>query len=79
MEDDLREIRTRISTANAKKARAHAEHDAAVARRDLAVQTLQDDFGVSTKEEISAKLEELRSDLATQTARIEEELEAAGA
>lgn len=61
LEDDLRDIRTRISQATTRKARAQAEHDAATARLTEADRVLEKDFGVTSPEEAKAKLTELKA------------------
>lgn len=79
LEDELREYRSRISTARNKRARAQAEYDAAQTRQDLAKQTLKEEHGVSTPAEAKKKLLALKKNLDAVTADIETKLEEAGA
>lgn len=79
LEDQIREARTAISQATARKTRAQVELDNAEARLETANATLKDDFEVSTKEEARAKLTELQEALQEKLAQVEEELAEAGA
>lgn len=79
LEDELRELRTRRSNAQAKVVRAQTEHDSAVSRKEIADRTLEEDFGVTTDAEGRAKLLELKAVLDDKKAEIESKLEEAGA
>ncbi len=77
-EDRLREIRTAISQAQSKTARAAVELDNAKERLKDAQATLTE-FGVRNGEEAKAKLADLQSELDSAVAQIEAELAEAGA
>jgi uncharacterized protein YqfA (UPF0365 family) len=79
LEDDLRQIRTRISAARTKQARAEVQRDEARAKVAQAKTVLKDEFGVSTNAEIKAKRDELQADLDTATEEIKRALLEAGA
>lgn len=79
VEDQLREIRTRISQVQSQKARATVEHENAVARRDAAKKTLKEEFGVETTEDAKRVLAELQTELNDAVAAVESKLSEAGA
>lgn len=79
MEDDLKRLHAQITAVQSKKAKAAVELDNAKDRLETARTLLKDEFGVTTTTEARAKLEELREELATAIAQIEELLTAAGA
>lgn len=79
IEDQLRELRTAISQAQGRKARAQVELDNAEARVEEASKTLKEDFGVETKEQAREKLTELQAELDAAVAEVEAALEEAGA
>ena len=79
LEDNLREIRTRISSARTKQARAEVQRDQARANASQAKTVLGDEFGVTTNEEIKAKRAELQSALDTQMEKVTTALQEAGA
>jgi hypothetical protein len=77
-EDDLRQIRSRISIARTAQARAEVQRDEARARVGTARKVLSEEFGVSTNEEIKAKMAELQTDLDSKITAVRESLTAAG-
>lgn len=79
IEDQIRELRTAISTVQGKKARAAVELDNAKDRLAEARKVLKDEFGVSTTEDAKEKLEALRAELADAVSGIESLLQEAGA
>lgn len=78
-EDKIREYRTAASQKAAKKARAEAELDAAIAREDQARAALKSEFGVESNEEAKALNAQLQAELAEKQAEIETALAEAGA
>jgi hypothetical protein len=74
IEDQIREVRTAISQATARKTRAEIEKEAAQARLDEATATLQDEFNVSSREEARDILLQLQRDLQEEIAAAEEKL-----
>lgn len=62
-ETKLREIQTRLSQATAKKARAQVLVETAETNLRAARDKIKADFGVSTAEEIAAKLKEFQEEL----------------
>lgn len=79
IEDKIREIRTSISQAQGKTARAQVEHDNATERRSSAQKTLKEDFGVETNEDAKRVLVELQTELDDAVTKIESALAEAGA
>jgi len=59
-EDKLRDIKTRISQAIARKSRAEVEQENALERRKQALAALKEDFGVETAEDIQRIKTELQ-------------------
>lgn len=62
-EEKLREIRTRISQTQSKKARAEVELETSQERRQRALSALKDDFGIKGAEDIARVQEELQKEL----------------
>lgn len=79
IEDQIREIRTSISQAQGRKARAQVEHDNAIERQNTAKSTLKEDFGVSTNDDAKRVLTELQDELDSAVVKIEAALAEAGA
>lgn len=77
-EEALAALRTRINQATAARARAEAEHEAAVRERDEAMSALGE-FGVSSVADAATLLTTLRSDLEQAVAEVEQALTEAGA
>lgn len=78
LEDDLRTIRTGISSLQASKARAQVEHENAAEQLKLARAGLKDRFGVETNDQLKEVLEQLTNDLESAISEVTKELEAAG-
>jgi len=74
-DDTLRDIRTRISNAQASRARAQVELDTAQERRQKAVESLQKEFGISTPADIASVQERLQTELDNATAEAVSALE----
>lgn len=74
VEDKIREVRTAISQATARTTRAQVEMEAAQARKDEADRTLQEEFGVTSKEEARAQLVQLQAQLQQEIDLAEEKL-----
>lgn len=79
IEDKIREIRTSISQAQGKKARAQVEYDNAVERRNSAKKSLKEDFGVETNDDAKRVLNELQTELDATVTKVEQSLAEAGA
>ncbi len=79
IEDKIREIRTRISQANARTARAQVEKEAAQKRLADATDVLKNEFGVSSIADAKALLGTMREDLQALIADAEAKLEEAEA
>lgn len=79
LEDNLREIRTRISNARTKQARAEVQRDEARAKVGQAKKVLADEFQATTNEEIKAKRAELQADLDAEIEKVQRALAEAGA
>lgn len=79
IEDQIRELRTAISTVQGKKARAAVELDNAKDRLAEARRVLKSEFGVETTEDAKEKLEALRAELDDAVSGIESLLQEAGA
>lgn len=79
VEDKIREVRTAISQATQRATRAQVELEAAQSRKDEADRTLQEEFGVSSKEEAREQLLKLQAQLSEEIALAEEKLAAADA
>lgn len=79
IEDQIREVRTAISQANARVTRAQVERDSAQTRLDEATRTLQEEFGVETREDAKAQLIELQEQLQREIQQAEEKLAEADA
>lgn len=79
IEDQIREMRTAISQAASKTARAAVELDNAKERSNAARQALKEDFGVETPEDAKAKLAELQEQLDEELVAVQKALEEAGA
>ena len=62
-EDTLRDIKSRISLAQTKKARAQVELETAQERRQRALDALEADFGITTPEDIERVQKSLNSEL----------------
>ena len=69
-EDDLRNIKLRISQAQSKQARAQVELETAQERRDRALKALKDDFGISTAEDIAQVHTALQSTVDDELAKV---------
>ena len=78
IEDALREIRTQISQAQGRKARAEVELEGAQARKTAARATLKE-FGVETTADAKAVLASLEAELETAVTQTQEALAEAGA
>jgi hypothetical protein len=78
-EDQLRQIRERISRANSAKARAQVEQETAQARRQQSLEALQRDFGITSPEDISRVSSELDAELKDAVAQATSALDAAEA
>jgi hypothetical protein len=76
---ELREIRTGISNARTKKARAQVEYDNAQQRAEEAMTVLRDEFGVKTTAEAAETRERLKKELETRISEVLTSLESAGA
>lgn len=79
IEDQLREIRTRISQVQGRKARAQVEHENATERLTSAKASLKADFGVETNAEAKEKRATLEAELEAVVADVQKELAEAGA
>ena len=79
VEDKIREVRTAISQATARTTRAQVEMEAAQARKDEADRTLQEEFGVTSKEEARTQLVQLQAQLQQEIDLAEEKLAEADA
>lgn len=79
VEEELRSIRSQISTVQTKKARAQVEYDNAVERANTAKKTLKEEFGVSTTEDAKALLTNLEAELASAIENAKSGLAQAGA
>lgn len=77
-EERLNSLRERISRATSARARAEAEHDAAVRDRAAALADLQE-FGVSTGQDAASLMARLEADLEKAVADVEQALAEAGA
>jgi hypothetical protein len=78
-EDRLREIRQRISTVTATRARAQVEYENAQTRVASARADLKERFGVVTTEDAKRVQRELEEDLERQIEAVEAALTEAGA
>lgn len=79
IEDQIRDTRTRIQSAQAKKARAAYEVESAQARLDQARSVLQTQFGASTLEEAQSVRADLHAKLEAALAEVDAKLREAGA
>lgn len=79
IEDTLRELRTSISQAQSRKARAAVELDNAKERLKASQATLRDEFGVATTDDARTKLTALQGELDAAVAEVEKQLAEAGA
>jgi hypothetical protein len=79
IEDQIRDIRTAISQATQRTTRAQVERDAAQTRLDEATRTLQEEFGIKTKDDARAQLVELQKQLQDEIAKAEAQLAEADA
>lgn len=79
IETRIREYRQGASQAQAKKARAQAELDAAAERVTASRAALKEQFGVETSEEARALQAQLQAELAEKEAAIEAAFAEAGA
>lgn len=79
IEDELAEIRSRITRQQAQRVRAQVEHEQAVEQRDRALKTLRTEFGVHSTAEAKAEIERLEAALEAALEDAEQKLEAAGA
>lgn len=78
VEQDLADIRSRVSRAQAARARAEFEHEQASKRLDDAKLALMNEFGVQRNEDIKALLQRLSDEYNEELRTIEQELEKAG-
>lgn len=60
-DDTLRDIKTRISQAESKRARAEIEKETGQKRRQEAIDALRDEFNVTTTEDIQKTHAELQA------------------
>jgi hypothetical protein len=74
LDDDLRSIRSQISDARGRQARAQVQADNARTKVAEGKATLQKDFGVVTNEEAKAKLVELEAALEAEVASVKHSL-----
>lgn len=77
-EDQIKNLKARMSAATASRARAQVEHDNALKERDAALAGLKD-FGVTTAPEASALLERLERELVEALENVEAALKEAEA
>lgn len=63
VEQEIRELKTRLDNAARARSRAEFEKDAAKASAEKAKQTLREEFGVSSVDEAKEMLESLRGEL----------------
>lgn len=76
-EEQIRELKTRISQAQARAARAQVERENAQAALDRARKALLDEFEVTTPDQAKAKLTELDATLERELKVVHEALAAA--
>lgn len=76
---ELRELRTKISTIQSRRARAEVSRDNAKDALGAARQVLKEEFGVVTPQDAKDTLSKLSTDLQTALDNVRTELEAAGA
>jgi adenylyl- and sulfurtransferase ThiI len=79
VQEELRELATKIGVAQQQKTRAEIELETSTARRNETVKALKEEFGVSTGADITAKVKELEEALAAHVAEVRTTLEEAGA
>lgn len=79
LDEDLRSIRTRISSAQAKKARAEVVFETAQQSLQAARSKLKEEFGVTTGAEAKEMLVSLTNELDDAVKLVRSELESAGA
>lgn len=79
IEDRLRSIQARMSSAQAQRARAEVEVEHAKKARDEAKETLKNEFGVVTSDDLKSLRAELTKELEDSIAEAESALNDAGA
>ena len=78
-DEEIRDLRLRISQAQQSKTRAQMATDQALERKEEAVRVLVEEFGVTDRETAKAMLVRLRDELTAEVDAATEALEAAGA
>lgn len=79
VDEKLQDAESRISTQNSRIARAEVEKEQAQATLEQVRTALKEEFGIETGADVKRVREELESSLLEEVAKIEAELDAAGA